>query len=206
MELDKLTQSVRLKTIPYTPRNNPIERSHRSINAMIGKLIDKHSQWSTYLDFICFAYNSTMHKATGFTPNFLHFGRELGNSVDLILRNPADQYESHGEFAAGIIDRMDYAYKLAHEMLQHSATLAKRYYDRKVRPQVFCPGDSVLLYSPRRYSKHYGKWQRLYSEEAEVMTRVNDVTYIVRGLRSRQQKVIHVDKIKLLKRVVAPVI
>jgi hypothetical protein len=43
-KLDKLTHSVRLKTTSYTPRNNPVERSHRSIDTMIGKLVDKRAQ------------------------------------------------------------------------------------------------------------------------------------------------------------------
>jgi hypothetical protein len=181
-----------------------VERSHRAINAMIGKLVDKHSRWSDYLDYVAFAYNSTVHKTTGFTPNFLHFGQELANSVNLLLANPTSQYESYGEFATGVIERMSYANQLARETLDEAAMSAKRYYDRKVNSRVFEPGDTVLVYNPRRRKQQYSKWQRFYSEEAKVISRVNDVTYIVQMTRSRQSKVTHIDKLKLLHKAAVP--
>jgi hypothetical protein len=54
-ELDELTDTVRLKTLPYTPRHNPVERSHRTINSIIGKLVDKHSELSQCVEFVAFA-------------------------------------------------------------------------------------------------------------------------------------------------------
>ena len=199
-ELDKLTDTVRLKTCPYTPRQNPVERSHRTVNSIIGKLVDKHSQWSRYLDFVAFAFNSTVQKSTGFTPNFLQFGRELGNSVSVILANPVSQYETHGEFASELIDRMRQAYELASETLQAETLSAKRHYDQRARFKEFQPGDVVLIFCPRRRQNQNIKWQRMYSVEAVILSRINDVTYIVQERKSRQRKIVHVDKLKLVQK------
>jgi hypothetical protein len=38
-QLDRLLGTVRLRTHPYTPRQNPVERSHRTINSMIAKTV-----------------------------------------------------------------------------------------------------------------------------------------------------------------------
>ena len=167
---------------------------------MIAKLIDQHSKWSEYVDYVAFAYNSTSHKATGFTPNFLHFGRELANSVNLLLANPTSQYETYGDFAFEVIERMSVAHQLARDTLNEAAVSAKRYYDAKVRVVTFEPGDTVLVYSPRRRKNQYAKWQRNYSEQAVVVARINDITYLIRPQHSRQNKVTHVDKLKLLSR------
>jgi hypothetical protein len=199
-ELDKLMQSVRLTTLPYTPKQNSIERSHRTLHSMISKTIDNHAQWSSVLSYIAFVYNSTVHKSTGFTPHLLHYGRELANSVNLLLANPTTEYETYGEFASEVIERMTFAHQLARETLQGTAMQAKRYYDAMVRPQVFHPGDAVLVYYPRRRQRHFPKWQRLFSMEAKVVSRVNDITYVVQIARSRQRKIVHVDKLKLLER------
>ena len=45
---------------------------------MMAKVIDtKQHKWVDYLLFITAAYNSTVHGATSFSPNFILFGREL---------------------------------------------------------------------------------------------------------------------------------
>jgi len=98
----------KLRTTAFKPSSNPIERGHRTLNAMIGKLIDKHKEWSQYMDYIALAYNSTCHKSTSFTPNFLHFGRELNSSVDVLLANPSDNVGSSGEFIAKMVDGLAY--------------------------------------------------------------------------------------------------
>ena len=199
-EIDKLVGVTRLTTIPYTPRQNPVERTHRSLNSMFAKVLERHTDWSAWLPYIAFAYNSTVHKSTGFTPHFLHYGRELASSMNLLLANPSDEYENHGEFATLMIERMNFAHELARQVLHETALQAKRNYDVKVRPQKFEVGDVVLVYYPRKRRNQYPKWQRLFNAQATVLTRVNDITYIVQLEHSRQKRIVHVDKLKLLRR------
>jgi len=199
-ELNAYFGISKLRTTAFKPSSNPIERGHRTLNAMIGKLIDKHKEWSQYMDYIALAYNSTCHKSTSFTPNFLHFGRELNSSVDVLLANPSDNVGSSGEFVAKMVDGLAVAYQLARETLQETAVQASRYYNKKVKEQNFRPGDKILAYYPRRYKNRYPKWQRFYCLECVVTKRLNDVTYIVTDIHTRKQRVLHVDKIKLLER------
>jgi hypothetical protein len=123
-QLDRLLGTVRLRTHPYTPRQNPVERSHRTINSMIAKTVDHHRNWSDILEYVAFCYNSTVHKASSFTPHFLHFGRELSNSVNLLLSSPVEEAKSYGEFATALIERMSFAFALARETLQGAALQA----------------------------------------------------------------------------------
>jgi hypothetical protein len=199
-EIDKLVGVTRLTTTPYTPRQNPVERVHRSINSMFAKVLERHTDWSAWLPYIAFAYNSTVHKSTGFTPHFLHYGRELASSMNLLLANPTVEHESHGEFAQQMVDRMTSAHELAREVLNETALQAKKDYDIKVRPQKFEVGDVVLMYYPRKRRNQYPKWQRLFNVQATVLKRVNDITYIVQIQHSRHKRVVHVDKLKLLSR------
>jgi hypothetical protein len=120
----------------------------------------------------------------------------LPNSVSLLLASAdiAPQYESYGEFAKDVIERMTVAHRLACETSNESACMAKRYYDQKVRPKNFEIGDWVLIYSARNRRQCYAKWQRYYQQESVITARVNDVTFIVKPVHSRQQSVLHVDK------------
>jgi hypothetical protein len=66
--------------------------------------LERHSDWSQYLDSSIF-HNGTLCKATGFTPKFLQYGRELPNSTTLFLDNPVSTAESYGEFASELIEQ-----------------------------------------------------------------------------------------------------
>jgi hypothetical protein len=124
-ELDALTSTNRIKIVSNMARQNEVERTHKNINCMIGKLIQDHSRWSEFLPFIKFAYNCTPHRATKFSPNFLHFGRELGTAVGLILDNPVQSGSSPSEYASQLCERMAYATKLAAATLQNTTLSCK---------------------------------------------------------------------------------
>jgi len=69
----------KLRTTAYKPSTNgAIERMHRTLNAMIGKVVGKkHRNLDAQVAYVMTAYNETVHSATGFTPNRLVFGREM---------------------------------------------------------------------------------------------------------------------------------
>jgi hypothetical protein len=66
--VNKLVQSVRIATTAYSPWNNPVERCHKEIHAIIAKLLDTHKMWSDILNYVPFVYNTTSHLAMGLHP------------------------------------------------------------------------------------------------------------------------------------------
>jgi hypothetical protein len=65
-------------TPPYTPQANPVERVNRVLKTMIAcYLTDRHVDWDRYLSEFTFAMNTAEHAATGFSPAYLNYGREL---------------------------------------------------------------------------------------------------------------------------------
>jgi hypothetical protein len=65
-------------TPPYTPQANPVERVNRVLKTMIAcYLTDRHVDWDRYLSEFTFAMNTAEHSATGFSPAYLNYGREL---------------------------------------------------------------------------------------------------------------------------------
>jgi hypothetical protein len=109
-ELAKVTGVVHLKAVGYSPRKNPYERTHRNLHAVFAKLLHRHRDWPLHLEYVQLCSNATVNRDTGFTDNFLTFGRQLSNRVNLILDNPSAYPQSHGEFAAAVVERMRAAY------------------------------------------------------------------------------------------------
>lgn len=66
-------------TPKYSPQCNPVERTNRVIKTMIASFTrnKSHKKWDEFIPEIQFAYNTSSHESTGFTPAQLNFGREL---------------------------------------------------------------------------------------------------------------------------------
>src|SRR6266516_4889133 len=77
-ELGRLLGIDKLRTVACRPSTNvAIERFHRSRNSMLGKVVDEgQSNWDSFIPSVMAAYRSAPHTSTGYSPNFLMFGRE----------------------------------------------------------------------------------------------------------------------------------
>ena len=104
-ELCKSLNISKLRTSPYRPSTNGmVERYHRSLKQMLGKVVSETQRdWDLHLPAAAAAYRVSEHVVTGFTPNFMMLGREVRTPVDLILRAPAGEekfWTSSHEFVA----------------------------------------------------------------------------------------------------------
>ncbi len=70
----------------YRPQHNAvIERNNRTLIKMLKSVVqDNPKSWPDYLPFCMEAFNSSVHSATGFTPNRLMFGTENRLPVHLM--------------------------------------------------------------------------------------------------------------------------
>ena len=86
-EICRLMDIQKLRTTSYKPSTNGmVERFHRTLNSALAKIVDDSQRdWCEKLPFVMAAYRASEHSSTGFSPNFLMFGREVRAPVDLIL-------------------------------------------------------------------------------------------------------------------------
>ena len=125
----------KLRTTPYKPSTNQVERLHRSINAILGKTVASHQKdWDTRLSFAMRAYRASRHESTGYTPNMLTLGTEVRAPADIVygsLDEPST--ETYDDYVESMRQRMMTAYEEARVALRRAAERNKRYYDVRVR-------------------------------------------------------------------------
>ena len=75
------------KNTPYHPMGDgQTERMNRTILNMLKTLEEKEKHdWKNHLSKLTFAYNSTIHKTTGYSPCYLMFGRSPRLPIDSIF-------------------------------------------------------------------------------------------------------------------------
>ena len=120
-----------------------VERINRTFCNMLKALPEKEkNNWKMHLPKLAFAYNSTVHKSTGFSPFYLLFGRQSILPIDI---NSDLKNCSHREFVENWRKSMKEAFHLANVHIKKASNYNKQYYDRKVKGVEIMPGDYVLV-------------------------------------------------------------
>ena len=199
-ELAKRLDVDRIFTTAYTPSTNgTIERLHRTMNCMLGKVVSTNQRdWCVRLPTVMAAYRASVHSATGFSPNFLTFGRELNAPIDIVLGRPDDaEYHSPNDFIEHKLLLMESAYALTRDHLNASSARSKKHYDVRTRPKSLKVGDWVWFFSPRRYVGRSAKFQRNYSGPFLVIRQLGPVLFVVQKSSRSKEVIVHADKLKL---------
>jgi len=179
-EVCKLFGIEKLRTTPYKPSTNQVERFHRTMNSILAKTVaDHHKDWDVRLPYAMAAYRATRHEATGYSPNFLVLHREVRVPVDFMYEAPQEKpAEDYKDLVEKVRERN------------------KRYYGIGLKPKRFVPGQWVLYYNSRKLRGKQMKWQRQYEGLYLVVETHSTLTVKIQQNAKSQSKVVHIDKLK----------
>lgn len=164
-ELCEVAGIKKLRTTPYHPRSNPVERFNRTLLNMLGTLEAKQkTKWKEYVKPLVHAYNCTRNDVTGFTPYELMFGRSPRLPVDLAFGLPVKENssKSHSQYVDNLKTRLEESYQLAARNASKTAERNKLRFDKKITTADLEVGDRVLVRNVRVRGKHKlsDKWEQ----------------------------------------------
>ena len=99
--------------------------------------------WDQSLPYICWAYNTTRHVSSKFSPYYLLYGREPRLVLDSVLNHPIQS-----DSVQDIIDRMEESRDIAKDFIIDSQLRNKTFYDDKRRDSPFKVNDKVMVFTP----------------------------------------------------------
>uniref|UniRef100_A0A3B3HLU8 Gypsy retrotransposon integrase-like protein 1 n=1 Tax=Oryzias latipes TaxID=8090 RepID=A0A3B3HLU8_ORYLA len=163
-ELSCLTGIRKVRTSPYHPRGNPVERFNRTLLSMLGTLTNEQkTHWCDYVKTLAHAYNCTKNEVTGFSPYELMFGRQPRLPVDLAFNLPVKEAQTptHSQYVRNLKARLEESYQSAFANAVKVAKRNKQHFDKRVRESTLAVGDRVLVRNLRLRSKHKlaDKWE-----------------------------------------------
>ena len=113
-QIRKLVGIVKSRTSLYHPQSDgQVERFNRTLLDKLATSAKNHPwSWEHHLRKVCFAYNTSVHSTTGFTPFYLLFGRQPVLPMDLMF-SPAQKSVTPSEYVAHLKYSLANAYESA---------------------------------------------------------------------------------------------
>ena len=145
----------------YTPQINTVERYNRTLNTMLSAYAKNNQKtWDIHLSELQFALNSAKSEASGFSPNFLVFGRELVASGEIYsAMSPAETHDAilspEEDNRLERLGKLESIFKQVRNNLNIQHEKNKKLYDRGRRPPTLKAGD--LIWKKTRFLSNKGK-------------------------------------------------
>ncbi|KAL3656480.1 hypothetical protein V7S43_019110 [Phytophthora oleae] len=152
-----MLQAQRGTAVPYRPQTiGLVERFHRTWNDCVAVFMQDKTRkdWSLWVRFAVYAYNSARHSTVMLTPNELMMGRKLRAPNELLRRTEVSEVDELTAYHEQLLKAMERSQRCAEQARVREQERQARYYDRQVRNwREFHPGDRVWLYNPPRGPK-----------------------------------------------------
>ena len=189
------------RTTPFfSSSNGKVERANRKINSALRAVVPPHEPdtWDRYVPYVASALNCLKSQHSGFSPNFLVYGREIRFPQKFFL----DQGQE-GEEEPEVLPKQTKAYQLYRRMrdtyykvrqnAQKQAMFVKKEYDKRAKLHVFNPGDHCFVLIDGNKAKFAPRWQG----PIRICKQLSVHNYIVlMDPTKKLYKVVNVSKLK----------
>ena len=184
-ELMRILEIKKIRTSGYRPQSNGLtEQSNATIKRYLTAFLDERDEktdWDLLLRQLAYAYNSSVHTSTKYTPAELMFGRAFRIPTDILY---GDCDRSHIQSVEEFQRNMISMYRCAKRVMGDRQVEMKKYYDKKRTADPLQVGDMVYVYNPRMKNvKLQPKWDGPF----EIINKSENV-YEVRVVRESKIK------------------
>ena len=192
----------RSRTTAYHPEGNgQVERFNRTVEAILAKMVGEHQDdWDKHLQKAVFAYRTSLHESTGYSPYFVNFGRSPVLPVDVMLGRFGTGERGDGTIPQ-YIKEVKTTLKMAYDVIRENLDVAQK--KRKERRDKHCAevnfkvGDRVWLFNPAvkvgETRKLSSQWRGPYT----VIDRVSPVNYKIQLIGTTKTQTVHHNRMKM---------
>lgn len=147
-ETCKFWKCKKVNTTAYRPQSNSaLERSHSVVKDYLRSFVNHQpATWDEFAKSCSFAYNTSVHSATGYTPFELLFGFKprLPGGV----HNPPEIVYNYDNYVIDLKNKLQNSYLIARDRLILAKKKSKKIFDQKTKVISFNVGEYVLLRKP----------------------------------------------------------
>ncbi|CAG4993640.1 unnamed protein product [Colias eurytheme] len=162
-----------------------LENSHKTLGAFLRIQTNNQTQnWSSWLQYWCFGYNTTVHSETQYTPYELVFGKLCGIPSNLV--NKIDPIYNFDNYPIELKYRLQKSQQEARENLIQSKLSRKINYDKTTNSINYKEGDLLLVKKENRE-----KLDQVYMGPYKV---ISDMDFNVKILQNGKENIVHKNR------------
>ena len=178
----------------YHPSSNSkVERFHRTLHDVLAKrLQDGQDTWDLHLNQVLAAIRFNVSEATGYTPYYLLYGRDVVLPLDNLLK-PRLKYQGEDMHQIALQEQHK-AFMLVHGRLRKQQRKQAKYANKKRKDITYKVGDPVF-YKKHVRTKIEGRWRPFY----RIIEQKSPVTYVLRNQLDGKTVESHANDILLAK-------
>ena len=195
----------KLQTTARQPTSNDeVERVNRPLKAMLDALVYANTRWWEDIDLAVYAYNTTPHSSTGYSPYYLIQCRKPHLPIDLTLEEACTEaFGTNNEY----VDIMEKRGRQAKELTLLNNNTArkqyKKYFDRHINTRPYKIGDQVMMqanYEPavkgERFTPKYVGPLKITKFISEYVVRLEWSGPNAQSRRRLDSIITHISKLK----------
>ena len=192
-EICRLMGMHKSRTTAYHPQcDGQVERQNQTLQNILSSFVSQHKDdWDNWVSLAVYAYNTSCHASTGFSPYEMVFRRDARTPIELDLGLPLKNPCSESEYTQSLRHALSSLRKTAQVQLDHSRSsqITSQSHSPCKLWSPYSPGTSVWLRRPKSW-KFGSRWVGPF----EVISR-KGVTYRICSREGREM-VAHLDNIK----------
>ncbi len=191
---------TKTRTTSYHPMSDGlVERFNRTLESMLSQYVNEAQvDWDIHLPKVLMAFRCGEQESTGFSPNYLVFGREIGLPVELVVGSPEEDKDL-SSYVRNQRNAFVEAFSRVNTKLLKSHDKQKVQYDRRSTGNTeLRVGDSVWLFNPSVKRGRTKKLSRAWSGPLTVIKCINPVIFRVSGKVNgrRRREVVHRNRLR----------
>jgi len=176
-EFLKLISSKMIRISTFHPMaNGKAERMVKTVKSIIAKYCTPNQKnWDEQLGAIQFAINTSPHKSLNESPYAIVYNRQPILPGEILGGQEFDE-----ELIINIQNRLALAEEIRAEFYHKQQAYDKERFDAAHRLMSFEPGELVSIYTPKPVAKTSKKLNPCFFGPREIVSKVSDITYMVR--------------------------
>ena len=194
-----LLQIVKTRTTPYRPSSNgQVERFNKVVLQYVRCFLEgKQADWDQHLTSLGMSLRSMVNQSTGYTANYLMFGREITLPTDIAyglqqVNSTPTLPPEHIQQKSKILRE---AFASVRKNLESSHRRQKRLYDTKLNERLYQVGDVVYKLDSSTKIGQSKKLQPIFTGPYLVTQRKSAALYVIED--RKKSSLVHHDKLAL---------